>query len=54
MLEFCCYGYLIDMLDMLRINMSVTFDVHLVADDNYGIQVPVGLPYLMLQSQLYL
>lgn len=41
-LEFCCYGYLIDMLDILRINMSLTFDVHLVADDTYGIQVPVS------------
>ena len=41
--EYCCYGYLIDMLDMLKINMSVTFDLHLVADNNYGGPVAVSI-----------
>lgn len=40
-LEFCCYGYLIDMLDMMAINMTLTFDLHLVQDGRYGGQVKV-------------
>jgi len=53
-LEFCCHGYLIDMMDMLRINMSVTFSLHLVADGNYGalLQVYSYLTYIRLYCHI--
>lgn len=37
-IEYCCYGYLIDMIDIMAINMSLTIDLHLVPDDQFGSQ----------------
>ena len=34
--EFCCHGYVIDLLVKLSQKVNFTYDLHLVEDDNYG------------------
>ena len=53
-LEFCCYGYLIDMIDMMSINMSLTFDLHLVQDGRYGGQVKVINEKILLEISYFI
>ena len=36
MLEYCCYGYAMDLLVQLANSVNFTFDLHLVEDGSYG------------------
>jgi len=35
-LEYCCYGYAMDLLVQLANSVNFTFDLHLVEDGSYG------------------
>lgn len=39
---FCCYGYIVDLLIALGNRTNITYDLHLVGDDQYGIYEKVG------------
>ena len=49
--EFCCHGYVIDLLVELSQKVNFTYDLHLVEDNNYGtfemVILDISLVYLL-------
>ena len=45
MLEYCCYGYAMDLLVQLANSVNFTFDLHLVEDGIYGTYERVNTDY---------
>ena len=46
----CCYGFCIDLLIKLAMNMNFTYEVHLVADGKFGTQERVSDPALSVMT----
>jgi len=42
-LEYCCYGYAMDLLVQLKNSVNFTFDLHLVEDGSYGTYEKVNM-----------
>jgi hypothetical protein len=46
--DFCCYGYLIDFIETLSIQLSFEYELYLVPDGLYGDMVKKLNSFLMI------